>query len=296
MTQQATAALLPDGRRLHLHHGPIDIIIDGQGDGLTRAYKSAAQRFSTILTELSDELVQLRKPFDADRAFNGFVARRMKAAVAPFHPGFITPMAAVAGSVADEVLDHAVSGGGLDKLTVNNGGDIAFFLNGGESLTAAVAGLPENRLSVSVDDPWRGMATSGWGGRSHSLGIADTVTVLAINAALADAAATMIANAIDLPGHPSVRRTPARDLAVESDLGDRLVTTAVGDLRPDEIDQALASGEVLAQSLMDRQLIGAAILSLKNAVRIVQAPATGKSDHARLHAPQNADLHRGHRP
>ena len=34
--------------------------------------------------------------------------------------------------------------------------------------------------------PHRGVATSGWRGRSHSLGIADSVTVVARNAAAAD--------------------------------------------------------------------------------------------------------------
>ena len=50
----------------------------------------------------------------------------------------------------------------------------------------------------------RGIATSGWRGRSFSLGIADAVTVLAATAAEADAAATVIANAVDLPGHPAI--------------------------------------------------------------------------------------------
>ena len=39
---------------------------------------------------------------------------------------FITPMVAVAGSVADYILD--AMGGGLDRAIVNNGGDIALHL------------------------------------------------------------------------------------------------------------------------------------------------------------------------
>ena len=88
----------------------------------------------------------------------------------------------------------------------------------------------------------RGVATSGWRGRSFSLGIADAVTVLATNAAPADAAATLIANAVDLPGHPAVTRVPARELAPDSDLGDRLVTQGVGPLSPREIAGALEAG------------------------------------------------------
>ena len=67
----------------------------------------------------------------------------------------------------------------------------------------------------------RGVATSGWRGRSFSLGIADAVTVLAATAAAADAAATIIANAVDLPGHPAIARRPASELEDDSDLGDR---------------------------------------------------------------------------
>ena len=73
-----------------------------------------------------------------------------------------------------------------------------------------------------------GVATSGRHGRSFSLGIADAVTVLARTASQADAAATIIANAVDLPGHPAVRRMPANELQPDSDLGARPVTRDVG--------------------------------------------------------------------
>ena len=84
----------------------------------------------------------------------------------------------------------------------------------------------------------RGIATSGQGGRSFSLGIADAVTVLARRAADADAAATMIANAVDLD-HPAIQRRPAVRLDPDSDLGDLPVTVAVGDLSRSEVAAAL---------------------------------------------------------
>jgi ApbE superfamily uncharacterized protein (UPF0280 family) len=67
------------------------------------------------------------------------------------------------------------------------------------------------------------VATSGWrckgkGGRSFSFGIADAVTVLAGSAAAADAAATVIANAVDLPGHGAITRRPASAIDPDSDL------------------------------------------------------------------------------
>jgi uncharacterized protein len=74
-------------------------------------------------------------------------------------------------------------------------------------------------IEITRDMPVRGIATSGRHGRSLSLGIADSVTVLAATAAAADAAATLIANAVDLPGHAAVRRAPACSLDPDSDLG-----------------------------------------------------------------------------
>ena len=115
----------------------------------------------------------------------------------------------------------------------------------------------------------RGVATSGRGGRSQSLGIADSVTVLAISAAMADAAATMIANKVDLPGHPAVERQPAFELSPDSDLGDRLVTVGLGDISEDEALQALERGAAHAEKLLERGLIGAAQLWLAGQGRMV---------------------------
>ena len=250
------ATWLPDGRRLHLNHGPIDLILGAEGTGRAEALAAAALRFGTILTELVDELPALRRPLD-ERGFAGPVARRMARAVSPYDT-FVTPMAAVAGAVADEVLaamtQHAVT-----KAYVNNGGDIAFHLAGGTTMTIAAAAGP---LTLRATDAARGVATSGWRGRSHSLGIADAVTVLAPTAAEADAAATLIANAVDLPGHPAIERTPARELAPDSDLGHRPVTVGVGPLSAGETARALAAGLAMARRYSRRNLILAASLTL----------------------------------
>jgi len=119
----------------------------------------------------------------------------------------------------------------------------------------------------------RGVATSGAGGRSFSLGIADAATVLAGDAAAADAAATLVANAVDLPGHPAIMRRPARDLDPDSDLGDRLVTVAVGALAPFEIEVALRRGAAVAENLRQAGLIHAAVLQLRGLARVVGAAA-----------------------
>ncbi|MGB6238708.1 MAG: UPF0280 family protein, partial [Bradyrhizobium sp.] len=90
----------------------------------------------------------------------------------------------------------------------------------------------------------------------------DAVTVLAATAAQADAAATIIANAVDLPGHPAVIRCPANELQPDSDLGSRLVTRDVGFLEKSEIAIALEAGAATARQLLARGLIEAAVLQL----------------------------------
>jgi ApbE superfamily uncharacterized protein (UPF0280 family) len=203
----------------------------------------------------------------------------MHAAVAPYAADhFITPMAAVAGAVAEEVLGAMVDAARLDRAYVNNGGDIALHLGRGEHFTVGLVDRPDQpglmqTTIIEADDPTRGIATSGRHGRSFSLGIADAVTILARTAAQADAAATIIANAVDLPGHPAITRCPAHDLQPDSDLGARLVTREVGDLSLYEIKEALEAGADIARALLARGLIESAALRLHGETRIVAPKA-----------------------
>lgn len=278
MTGEAQVALLGDGRRLHLHHGPIDIIALAEGGTaeVKAAYSQAGERFATILEELVAELPRLRAPTAAARPLlKGTVARRMATAVWPHRGVFVTPMAAVAGAVADEVLAALTAGRDLARVYVNNGGDIAFHLARGQSFDAGIvddADAPEldARVRLTYDMPVRGLATSGWRGRSHSLGIADAVTVLAGCAAQADVAATLIANAVDVD-HERIERVPANSLSDDSDLDDLPVTVKVGDLPPDALERALAAGLACAHALQDRGLIFSAYLSLQGHVKTLGA-------------------------
>jgi len=271
--EQPRLQRLPDGRRIHLWHGPIDLVIEacGPAQAVAAAYAGASARFATILDELCAELPLLRSGADRlERLPAGSVARRMLAAVAPFAADtFITPMAAVAGAVAQEVLAamRSAAGPGLTKAYVNNGGDIALHLAPDAHFDVGIADDPRSprlRGTARIDGRGgvRGVATSGWRGRSFSLGIADAVTVLAGDAAGADAAATLIANAVDLPGHPSIRRASASSRQIDSDLGERLVTIGVGTLQPDEVRAALRRGLVRAEGLLASGHILAAALFL----------------------------------
>jgi ApbE superfamily uncharacterized protein (UPF0280 family) len=278
-----------DGR-LHLQDGPIDLIIEafGETSAVEDAYAAAWGRFTTILDELCTELPLLRADPRVVPAPRGAVARRMAAAVAPFRARrFLTPMAAVAGAVAEEVIEAMTTGRPLARAYANNGGDIALHLAPGETFSIGMVDRPDRpslfgRATIGAADGVRGAATSGWRGRSFSLGVADAVTVLAASAALADAAATLIANAVDIPGHPAIQRTPACDLDPQNDLGERRVTVAVGVLAADEIDHALAFGVAEAEFWRELGLIEAAALRLGDGTRLVGVTASRNPTVARI--------------
>jgi hypothetical protein len=197
----------------------------------------------------------------------------MEQAVRPFTGTFITPMAAVAGAVADDILAVMTQGTRLQKAYVNNGGDIAIHLGEGEVFDLGLMANPASleligSVQLRADMGMGGIATRGRLGRSHSLGIADAVTVLAHTAAQADAAATVLANTVDLPDHPAILRQPACTLQPDSDLGDRPVTVDVGQLAAHEKALALDHGLSLAESLREQGLLSAAVLSLQGEVRV----------------------------
>jgi uncharacterized protein len=280
MTRFPQIAYLACGKRLHLQDGPIDLIIeaDGSETDMRAAHDAAIRRFTGLLDELCAELTELRKPVRSGQCLlKGVVARRMHAAVAPFAADhFITPMAAVAGSVAEEILRAMLGAARLTRAYVNNGGDIALHLSGGKQFSVGLTDRPDQhglmrRMTIDTDDSVRGVATSGRHGRSFSLGIADAVTVLARTASQADAAATIIANAVDLPGHSSVRRCPANELQPDSDLGARLVTREVGELSDREISDALESGADCARRWLAAGSIEGAVLRLFGETVVVGA-------------------------
>ena len=262
--ERAAGHLLADGR-LHLTHGPIDLLISADGTDAAReaAFAAAARRFATVLEELVAELPALRS---VGAGVRGPVARRMADAVRSHQRRcFVNPMAAVAGAVADEILAVMTAAAPLSRAIVNNGGDIALHLAPGAAAKARMAladGATAGFADIAETDGIGGIATSGRHGRSLSLGIADSVTVLARSAAAADAAATLLANAVDLPGHSAIARVPAASLDPDSDLGERLVTTGCGPLTVAEIEEALAAGLAEARIMAGEGLIAGAALFL----------------------------------
>ncbi|MBF24044.1 UPF0280 family protein [Neopusillimonas maritima] len=292
----ALCATLPDGRT-HFQHGPIDLIIgvEGDPDAVNAGLERAWERFSQILPELVIELKALRRPIpntlEPRASFHSAVAQRMFAACWRHRAQFVTPMAAVAGSVADEVLETLlgrpgamVSGADVrpdfPRAYVNNGGDIALHLAPGRHYTVGLLSNPEaihveggglavdGRFTITPEMGIGGIATSGWRGRSQSLGIADSVTVFAPQAAQADVAATLIANQVNV-SHDAIERAPANTLKDDADLGDLPVTVAVGPLPPVAIKQALDAGETAARVMFEQGAILGAVLVLQGQARFI---------------------------
>lgn len=279
------------GERLHLRHGPIAIVLKVWADDAVakQAQRLVTRHFPKILPELADVLPTLRAPLKKRVSVEGRVAQAMVDAALPFADVYVTPMAAVAGAVADEVLRIVRAAGAIEKAYVNDGGDIAIHLEPGQSLTFGVAGDFSAGQKPSINGTLMlehshgvgGIATSGAHGKSLSLGIADSVTVLGKTAATADVAATLIANAVNVESK-SVTRKAANKLDPDTDLGSMLVTTKVGKLEQEEIIAALDAGQAQAKRYLDEGLIAGAVLMLQGGVRSVGAPANDVTPVAAL--------------
>ena len=280
MAAQRTAL---DADRWHFSHGPIDVVAQAHGDAavVASAHAAAWRRFTGVLDELVGELRELRRPVQSTHTLRGPIAQRMWSACAPFSAPFITPMAAVAGSVAQELI-ACYQREGIERAWINNGGDIALHLAPGQRVRVGLladiatfdwgdAGplVTDGQFEIGADMPVRGVATSGWRGRSFSLGIADSVTVLAATAAEADAAATVIANAVNVVD-AGIARRPANECKDDSDLGGIPVTVDVAVLEPAQVRRALNAGTVCAKTLQEAGRIHAAVLVCQKQWRIVE--------------------------
>ena len=188
----------------------------------------------------------------------------------------LTPMAAVAGSIADGVADYLFQKG-CAKVIVDNGGDIAVRLSGAETARVGVrsdisSATITHVITLDSRSPSWGINTSGLGGRSVTRGIATAAAVLAYSSARADAAATDIANACFVDDEGIVQ-VPAGQLDPMTDIPDIPVTVLVKDLKPDTTDRSLERSLERAKRYVESGLILGAIIT-----------AGGKTVHTGLFA------------
>jgi hypothetical protein len=177
----------------------------------------------------------------------------------------LTPMAAVAGSIADAVADWLFNRG-MSRVIVNNGGDIAIRL--AENETARVGIRPHIQhayvshvVELSSCHPSWGVNTSGLGGRSLTRGIASAVTSFAKTSALADATATAIANACFVRDDAIVQAM-AQTIDPYTDIPGVPVTVKVGHLKTNRITQAMEKALNKAEHYIELGLIQGALISM----------------------------------
>jgi uncharacterized protein len=283
---------------MYVEVGPASIVVTGEKEGRDFDFdkEEIESRCARILMDVGSNLKVLK--VKGTRIRNPLllpsVARRMVEAVNAIDGISLTPMAAVAGAVADALLE-GLKEKGLDFISVNNGGDISLFNPSGRRVRIGLGDIGAGTATpyiLEIDGITEcGLATSGFGGRSFTLGLADMVTVLARTGAIADAAATSICNATNVETERVIRKRAA-EIDPCSDIADEWVTVAVGGLDDALVLRALGNGLAWAQTLKDRRLILEAVINLKG--HLVVTSGGDKNIHVEVnHGDQEACYDRG---
>jgi ApbE superfamily uncharacterized protein (UPF0280 family) len=229
--------------------------------------RKAAQAAIGFLEQVALDMFHLRSPaVNTDEPRTGGLARAMWRAVRVVGDPDLTPMAAVAGAIADATATF-LENQELTRVVVNNGGDVALRLREGETLSVGIRPEVEcpdisHRVLITAEMGIRGVATSGLGGRSFTRGVASAATVVSRDAVWADAAATAVANATYISAGAVVRRS-AESIYPDTDLKGLDVTVSVGELSLSQIERALAQGLSRAEELTAREVIFGACLFVK---------------------------------
>jgi len=264
-----------DDRRIHIaegnraviaENGPMRLVIqayDGERAELQLAREAAQYGFSCLADVAADRTLLCRPHGTITSPPTRCSGQAMLAAVRNVGDADLTPMAAVAGTIADQVADWLFSKG-LSKIIVDNGGDIAIRTLPGQEVTVGLrptVSSPQISHLVRLQPSHRswGINTSGLGGRSFTRGIASAVTAFGGCSSVADAAATAVANCC-LVDDPAIIQAPANSIDPTTDLGELPVTVQVGNLSDEACLAALKAGLAKGQELVERGLISGAFL------------------------------------
>jgi ApbE superfamily uncharacterized protein (UPF0280 family) len=265
MSYEQSIALL-DEETVLAEYGPMRLVICAWQNGRpqTSLCRQAAEVSFGYLEAVAEHRKILAQPFkQISTPPDNNIVQRMIQSVKAVDDAELTPMAAVAGTIADAVADWLFDRG-LTKVVVDNGGDIAIRLAAGQTATVGIR--PQiDCLDIShmahLNDhrPSWGVTTSGLGGRSFTRGIASAVTVIAVNASIADAASTAIANACFVQD-PNIRQVPAEQIDPTTDLAGQLVTIGIGNLTRSKRQIAQSNAIQRAEDLVaDNDILGALI-------------------------------------
>ena len=274
MNSDQRIIIAPDKQSVIAENGPMRLVIKAWHNGVFQmeAAIQAAKFSFSCLKQVAGHLQYLKKINSVlPEGEENFISMRMMESVRMIGDKDLTPMAAVAGSIADEVADRlfAMETG---KVIVDNGGDIAIRLSG---LERAKVGLRTDLNSKEISHimeldarslSW-GVATSGLGGRSFTKGIASAATVVAKTSSKADAAATSIANAC-FCRDKNIVQVPAGLINPDTDIPDIPVTVSVGELSPETIRTALENALGKAEEYVEKGFIHGALIAAGGSVVI----------------------------
>jgi hypothetical protein len=249
--------------------GPVSLVINGEKDDMPYEFDRfrIEEKIRRILKEIKEYLPVLKQKAHKIKNTNHMtnVPRKMVDAVKVIDEVSLTPMAAVAGSVAD-ALKEFLKNEGLDLISVNNGGDISIYNKNGRELKIDIGDIRTGESSphlLSIEQITDyGLATSGFGGRSFTLGLADSVTVIATTGALADAAATFICNCTNTETDQVIRRK-ASEIDPLTDISDCEVTIKINVLNNFDIMKSLENGLYNASKLKQLNYIYDAVIKLQ---------------------------------
>ncbi len=248
--------------------GPMRLIIRAWKKNEPRLglVRQAAEESLLFLERVAHRQNRLKKPWQQIETIpQEALARRMLESVKTIGDEDLTPMAAVAGTIADAVADWLFERE-TTRVIVDNGGDIAIRLARGESATVGIRPQINNptishMINLYAGGPMWGVTTSGLGGRSFTRGIASAVSVLATSASIADAAATAIANACYVTDD-NIMRIEAEKIDPHTDLIGMRITNKVGPLSPTSIRKAIDPAMQKAELLTKKKIIRGAFIAL----------------------------------
>jgi len=241
--------ILSDGR-VFVDYGPVTMVMMATKNGAfqTELCSEAALIIPDLLAEISEKrhlLSQYSKTIDLGAICHGTLSGlpfEMVKAVKRIQEPTLTPMATVAGTLSDALADWLYDRD-VDKVIVNNGGDIAIRLSENQSVKIGIlpnleSGKLEKTVTIRTEDGIGGVCTSGLGGRSFTRGIANAVTVFSKRCSIADACATHLANASYIKSE-NVIINLAGSIQPDSDIADLEVVTRVGQLTQEEVIRSL---------------------------------------------------------
>lgn len=269
MNEEDKYRIIQDGIVL-VDHGPITMTINAKGDNkplteaAVKAAKNVIQNFEELIPFLKvarSTMVEIKKLDSCDYPQ---ILNRMIESVNQLNEDDFTPMASVAGTLSDLAKEEALRYK-ADFAIVNNGGDISFQTSPINSTikVGVISDLSKGKVTHSLNINGKsgisGIATSGWGGRSLTKGVASAVTVLARNTSYADAAATAIANATNCDDI-AIERCLAEELDYDTDIKGSTVTRKIGKLSKDNIITAINLGKKRSKELYDKDMIMGAII------------------------------------